>query len=53
MGNIWLDLFTIQAFGSYKTITPIREIQNKVTDVRGYEQEYLKNKDLKSLPYEV
>ena len=45
MGNdqVRFDL-SIQAFGSYKTITPIREIQNKVTDVRGYEQEYLKNK---------
>lgn len=45
MGNdqVRFDL-SIQAFGNYKTITPIREIQNKVTDVRGYEQEYLKNK---------
>ena len=48
MGNdqVRFDL-SIQAFGSYKTITPIREIQNKVTDVRGYEQEYLKNKGFK------
>ena len=45
MGNdqVRFDL-SIQAFGNYKTITPIREIQNKVTDVRGYEQEYLKNR---------
>ncbi len=48
MGNdqVRFDL-SIQAFGSYKIITPIREIQNKVTDVRGYEQEYLKNKGFK------
>ena len=48
MGNdqVRFDL-SIQAFGNYKTITPIREIQNKVTDVRGYEQEYLKTKGLK------
>ena len=48
MGNdqVRFDL-SIQAFGNYKTITPIREIQNKVTDVRGYEQEYLKNKGFK------
>ena len=48
MGNdqVRFDL-SIQAFGNYKTITPIREIQNKVTDVRGYEQEYLKNKGYK------
>ena len=48
MGNdqVRFDL-SIQAFGSYKTITPIREIQSKVTDVRGYEQEYLKNKGFK------
>ena len=38
---------SIQAFGNYKTITPIREIQNKVKDVRGYEQEYLKKKGFK------
>ena len=45
MGNdqVRFDL-SIQAFGNYKTITPIREIQNKVSDVRGYEQEYLKDK---------
>ena len=48
MGNdqVRFDL-SIQAFGNYKTITPIREIQNKVNDVRGYEQEYLKNKGFK------
>ena len=48
MGNdqVRFDL-SIQAFGNYKTISPIREIQNKVTDVRGYEQEYLKNKGFK------
>ena len=48
MGNdqVRFDL-SIQAFGNYKTITPIREIQNKVTDVRGYEQEYLKSKGFK------
>ena len=48
MGNdqVRFDL-SIQAFGNYKTITPIREIQNKVTDVRGYEQEYLNNKGFK------
>ena len=48
MGNdqVRFDL-SIQAFGNYKTITPIREIQNKVTDVRGYEQEYLQNKGFK------
>ncbi len=48
MGNdqVRFDL-SIQAFGNYKTITPIREIQNKVTDVRKYEQEYLKNKGFK------
>lgn len=48
MGNdqVRFDL-SIQAFGNYKTITPIREIQNKVTDVRGYEQEYLKKKGFK------
>ena len=48
MGNdqVRFDL-SIQAFGNYKTITPIREIQNKVTDVRGYEQEYLKAKGYK------
>ena len=48
MGNdqVRFDL-SIQAFGNYKTITPIREIQNKVTDVRGYEQEYLKKKGIK------
>ena len=48
MGNdqVRFDL-SIQAFGNYKTITPIREIQNKVADVRGYEQEYLKNKGYK------
>ena len=48
MGNdqVRFDL-SIQAFGNYKTITPIREIQNKVTDVRGYELEYLKNKGFK------
>ena len=48
MGNdqVRFDL-SIQAFGNYKTITPIREIQNKVSDVRGYEQEYLKKKGFK------
>ena len=48
MGNdqVRFDL-SIQALGNYKTITPIREIQNKVTDVRGYEQEYLINKGFK------
>ena len=48
MGNdqVRFDL-SIQAFGNYKTITPIREIQNKVADVRGYEQEYLKTKGYK------
>jgi argininosuccinate synthase len=48
MGNdqVRFDL-SIQAFGNFKTITPIREIQNKVSDVRGYEQEYLKDKGFK------
>ena len=48
MGNdqVRFDL-SIQAFGNYKTITPIREIQNNVSDVRGYEQEYLKDKGFK------
>ena len=48
MGNdqVRFDL-SIQAYGNYKTITPIREIQNKVSDVRGYEQEYLKDKGFK------
>ena len=48
MGNdqVRFDL-SIQAFGNYKTITPIREIQNKVSDVRGYEQEYLNSKGFK------
>ena len=48
MGNdqVRFDL-SIQAFGNYKKITPIREIQNKVKDVRGYEQEYLKKKGFK------
>ena len=48
MGNdqVRFDL-SIQSFGNYKTITPIREIQNKVSDVRGYEQEYLKKKGFK------
>jgi argininosuccinate synthase len=48
MGNdqVRFDL-SIQAFGNYQTITPIREIQNKVKDVRGYEQEYLKKKGFK------
>lgn len=48
MGNdqVRFDL-SIQAFGNYKTITPIREIQNKVKDVRSYEQEYLKKKGFK------
>jgi argininosuccinate synthase len=48
MGNdqVRFDL-SIQAFGNYKTITPIREIQNKVSDVRGCEQEYLKDKGFK------
>ncbi len=48
MGNdqVRFDL-SIQAFGDYKTITPIREIQNKVSDVRGYEQEYLKKRGFK------
>jgi argininosuccinate synthase len=48
MGNdqVRFDL-SIQAFGKYKTITPIREIQNKVNDVRGYEQKYLEEKGFK------
>jgi len=48
MGNdqVRFDL-SIQAFGKYKTITPIREIQNKVNDVRGYEQKYLEDKGFK------
>jgi argininosuccinate synthase len=48
MGNdqVRFDL-SIQAFGKYKTITPIREIQNKVSDVRGYEQKYLEEKGFK------
>ncbi len=48
MGNdqVRFDL-SIQAFGNYKTITPIREIQNKVSDVRGYEKEYLQDRGFK------
>ena len=48
MGNdqVRFDL-SIQAFGKYNTITPIREIQNKVNDVRGYEQKYLEDKGFK------
>ena len=48
MGNdqVRFDL-SIQAFGKYETITPIREIQNKVSDVRGYEQKYLEEKGFK------
>ena len=48
MGNdqVRFDL-SIQAFGKYTTITPIREIQNKVNDVRGYEQKYLEDKGFK------
>jgi argininosuccinate synthase len=48
MGNdqVRFDL-SIQAFGNYKTITPIREIQNKVDDVRGYEQKYLEERGYK------
>ena len=48
MGNdqVRFDL-SIQAFGKYKTVTPIREIQNKVSDVRGYEKEYLQDRGFK------
>ena len=42
MGNdqVRFDL-SIQALGNFKTITPIREIQNTTKDVREYEKEYL------------
>ena len=48
MGNdqVRFDL-SIQAFGNYKIITPIREIQNKVSDVRGYEKKYLTERGFK------
>jgi len=48
MGNdqIRFDL-SIMAHGSYQIITPIREIQNLATNVRGYEEEYLKAKGFK------
>ena len=42
MGNdqVRFDL-SIQALGNFKTITPIREIQNITKDVREYEKNYL------------
>ena len=48
MGNdqVRFDL-SIMAHGDYKIITPIREIQNITQNVRGYEEEYLKNKGFK------
>ena len=48
MGNdqIRFDL-SIRAHGNYSIITPIREIQNITTNVRGYEEKYLKAKGFK------
>ena len=45
MGNdqVRFDL-SIQSLGNFKIITPIREIQNTVSDVRNYEKEYLEAK---------
>jgi len=45
MGNdqVRFDL-SIQSLGKFKIITPIREIQNTVSDVRNYEKEYLEGK---------
>ena len=42
MGNdqVRFDL-SIQSFGKFNTITPIREIQNKISNVRGYEEDFL------------
>ena len=48
MGNdqVRFDL-SIQSLGKFKIITPIREIQNTVSDVRNYEKEYLEGKGFK------
>jgi len=48
MGNdqVRFDL-SIQALGIFNIITPIREIQNTVNDVRGYEKEYLEDRGFK------
>ena len=48
MGNdqIRFDL-SIRAHGNYNIITPIREIQNVTTNVRGYEEDYLQERGFK------
>ena len=48
MGNdqIRFDL-SIRAHGDYNIITPIREIQNVTTNVRGYEEDYLQERGFK------
>ena len=48
MGNdqVRFDL-SIRAHGKYNIITPIREIQNITKNVRGYEEDYLKDKGFK------
>ena len=48
MGNdqIRFDL-SIRAHGNYNIITPIREIQNITTNVRGYEEDYLQERGFK------
>ena len=48
MGNdqVRFDL-SIQSLGDFKIITPIREIQNTVSDVRNYEKNYLEDKGFK------
>lgn len=38
---------SIRAHGNYRIITPIREIQNITTNVRAYEEDYLKEKGYK------
>ena len=38
---------SIQSLGDFKIITPIREIQNTVSDVRNYEKDYLEDKGFK------
>lgn len=48
MGNdqVRFDL-SIQSFGKFNTITPIREIQNKISNVRSYEEDFLKERGYK------
>ncbi|MBT7752894.1 MAG: argininosuccinate synthase [Gammaproteobacteria bacterium] len=48
MGNdqVRFDL-SIQSLGNFKIITPIREIQSTVSDVRNYEKDYLESKGFK------